>query len=440
MYTSFAISQQGESHIKANNKPCEDASGNFPVELNYDGQTYQTALAVVSDGHGGEKYFRSRFGSELAVVATHEEIIKFIQNAAERKVAFFNEEEKKNKSTMNQHMIGLEKRIITNWREQVVNHVEKNEWTTEEIEFCSQHQLKIPAKEDTVRLLSAYGTTLLATFVSEMFWFTLQIGDGAAVIIPENFNAQIAVDTDTEQGFGVTKSLCNTDAISSFRHNYGFDSLLGATVASDGIEDSFTKEQFIAFNLGNLLKNFVETPVEAEKQLTEYMPELSKKGSQDDVSIAGIFNIEAARQALPYLDVILGHSRENQRLAKEVTQLTTQIANDSYRTGQEIEALNKKIVNTERNLQSEKTEHDKTKQELATEKTGRRKAEDNYQAEQASHAKTNLELTQIRADYTAVKAVYDAVMDAVSRFQTDVTAAIKTSPKTHNGLLGLFKK
>ena len=61
MVKAFNYSCEGESH-KATGKVCQDHSLTCSVE----GLT----MAVVCDGHGGERYFRSDIGSKFAAEAT----------------------------------------------------------------------------------------------------------------------------------------------------------------------------------------------------------------------------------------------------------------------------------------------------------------------------------------------------------------------------------
>jgi serine/threonine protein phosphatase PrpC len=61
---------QGESH-KATNKVCQDYSY---VEI-----TNDLTIAVVCDGHGGERYFRSDIGSKVAAEVTAECMRLFIE-------------------------------------------------------------------------------------------------------------------------------------------------------------------------------------------------------------------------------------------------------------------------------------------------------------------------------------------------------------------------
>ena len=71
MIDSYSFSCQGESH-KADNKPCQDASFSAVYD---DG----LAIAIVCDGHGGERYFRSDVGSRMATEVISESIKTFVE-------------------------------------------------------------------------------------------------------------------------------------------------------------------------------------------------------------------------------------------------------------------------------------------------------------------------------------------------------------------------
>ena len=60
---------QGESHILSN-KVCQDSS--------YSSTSDTMSIAIVCDGHGGARYFRSDVGSRFAVDATKECVQAFV--------------------------------------------------------------------------------------------------------------------------------------------------------------------------------------------------------------------------------------------------------------------------------------------------------------------------------------------------------------------------
>jgi hypothetical protein len=96
------------------------------------------------------------------------------------------------------------------------------------------------------------------------------------------------IEEDDRLAFGRTTSLCDNDAIKNFRESFGFSKIDGFTVATDGMADSFEPEKYLQFNK-ELYHNFTTIPDKAQTELEAFLPELSERGSRDDVSIAGIF-------------------------------------------------------------------------------------------------------------------------------------------------------
>jgi serine/threonine protein phosphatase PrpC len=282
MRRSFREIAQGKSHIEKN-IPCQDAAD---VYLDSHG-TF--SIAVVADGHGGSKYFRSQTGSSLAVTVAMQSLREYHGTIARQKAAFFdrkkNPEEKKREITCS--LKQLERNIIYQWRNAVKDHLDKNPLTEREKEICKTGNIEY---DDLENLPVLYGTTLLAALISSSFWLVLQIGDGLCVVL-ENDGAKLPIKEDERLAFGRTTSLCDTEAIENFRENFGFNPIKGITVATDGVADSFEPEKYLQFNQ-ELYEKFINFSNTAKKDLREFLPELSERGSGDDVAIAGIFRIE----------------------------------------------------------------------------------------------------------------------------------------------------
>ncbi len=115
MFNGFSQSVMGASHEKTG-LVCQDSSA-FKVADNY-------AIAVVADGHGSKKHFRSHIGSKYAVESTIEAIDRFYEDADEFEANF----------PKNHKMIlrNIEKQIIANWNTKVSKHLEENPVTPEE--------------------------------------------------------------------------------------------------------------------------------------------------------------------------------------------------------------------------------------------------------------------------------------------------------------------
>ena len=79
MFNGFSHSVMGASHEKTG-LVCQDSSA-FKICDNY-------AVAVVADGHGSKKHFRSDVGSKAAVEVSIEAIEKFCENIDEFEAKF----------------------------------------------------------------------------------------------------------------------------------------------------------------------------------------------------------------------------------------------------------------------------------------------------------------------------------------------------------------
>jgi len=283
----FAVKAKGASHIEKG-LPCQDAATALTTTLASFNQTI--GIACVADGHGGSKYFRSDKGSYLAVLVTKIVLLNFYVTIAKEKAAFFdskaNSEDGRNKD-IQLKLKQLESNIIYNWSNAVLDDLKQNPLSESEVEFCKANNIDI---DDPANLLFIYGTTLLAGLVSDNFWFVIQIGDGLCVVIENQEKITVPIEEDERLVFGRTTSLCDRDAIDNFRESYGFTGIQGLTVATDGFSDSFEPEKYLQFNK-ELYEKFYHLPARAESELQAFLPELSERGSRDDVSIAGIFRI-----------------------------------------------------------------------------------------------------------------------------------------------------
>jgi len=275
----FAVKAQGTSHLEKG-MPCQDSA---VARL---GLNDTVGIACVADGHGGSRYFRSDKGSFLAVQIAEKALSNFHGTLAKEKAAFFNRKASNGNSDTLSKLKQLEGNIIYEWRNAVLKDYTENPLTDIEKEICNEN--KINLDDDPANLLFIYGTTLLAGLVSDSFWFVIQMGDGLCVVLENEESIITPIEEDERLAFGRTTSLCDNNAIKNFRESFGFSKIVGFTVATDGITDSFEPEKYIQFNKG-LFDNFTNFPERAEIELQNFLPELSGRGSRDDVSMAGIF-------------------------------------------------------------------------------------------------------------------------------------------------------
>jgi serine/threonine protein phosphatase PrpC len=262
----FALKAQGLSHIEKD-VPCQDSADAVL------GHNNTTGIACAADGHGGNKYFRSGRGSNFAV------------NIALRSLNdFYSSITKKAINDMQSKLKQLEANIIYKWRNAVMDDLKNNPLTEVETEVCNENNIQ---SDDPV----IYGTTLLAALVSDCLWFAIHIGDGLCVVLENEERIYSPIHEDERLAFGRTTSLCDNDSINNFRESYGFSRIIGITVATDGMTDSFESDKYLRFNK-ELYDKFSLFPVRAETELKDFIPKLSERGSRDDISIAGIFRMK----------------------------------------------------------------------------------------------------------------------------------------------------
>lgn len=269
------ISVRGYSHVLGE-KECQDNSISWQ-EKQYD-------AVIVCDGHGGDKYFRSAIGSAFACEAGKKMISAFMNYVLN------NDETRTSWDTL---LSQLEISVINEWNELVRQHFSDNP-------FESDARFESLKEEDKRSVCSsyvkAYGSTFIAAVLTDKYLFALKLGDGN-VCVSNGRNKACLLDkirrelSDEQLQFNLTTSLCNSDAAKSFKHCMipanKANRINGVLLSSDGVINSFsTEEAYVAF-VENVFKGFQDQKLkDAKQELADFLPELSKKGSGDDLSIA----------------------------------------------------------------------------------------------------------------------------------------------------------
>lgn len=282
---------QGESH-KADNKVCQDYSRTSSEQ--------GTTVAIVCDGHGGNRYFRSDIGAKYAAEITEESIRVFVKaidsDVFKGKpyitVGPLNELPEGYKETeIDKLFRQLFSSIIFKWNEKILEHANAtpiSEWETEHVEqkyldeFSAQNSLE-----------KIYGCTLMAFVRTKHYWFAFHIGDGKCIAFQEEPVWYEPIHWDERCFLNKTTSLCDSDALNEFRYCYQGDGGFPAAVflGSDGIDDSFGEATNMVNFYIQLAKEIVSQSKEkAERSLQETLPQLSKIGSRDDMSVACVYD------------------------------------------------------------------------------------------------------------------------------------------------------
>jgi serine/threonine protein phosphatase PrpC len=275
---TFSVTATGASHIKEE-KVCQDFA------LSSEGSDY--AVAIVCDGHGGNKYFRSNRGSRIAAEQAHTAIREFMKSR-------FAKSQQGGKvvdtllSNPETYLNQLAANIIYRWREAIAGDTKFEPFTESEKAILTPKELTAFQIEEG--WVSAYGTTLIAVVRAKEFWFGLHIGDGKCVAIDSSSEYTQPIPWDEKCFLNQTTSLCDENALSRFRYYFSKENLpIAIFIASDGVDDTFGTDEALHDFYKTILQLFsTKGKTDGVAELQTYIPQLSAKGSQDDISIAGI--------------------------------------------------------------------------------------------------------------------------------------------------------
>ncbi|MBR5513331.1 MAG: protein phosphatase 2C domain-containing protein [Ruminococcus sp.] len=287
MYKGFSYSMTGASHI-AKNKVCQDSAAHYAAK--------DFSVAVVADGHGSKKHFRSNIGSEIAVNCTLEVIKRFYADADE-----FNREFPKNHKRI---MRNIERQIISEWNTKVNEHFNLNPVTDEEkSQFTPEEFAEISVE-------SFYGTTLVAAVICKDFTFGFQIGDGSLIAVFEDGHTSMIIDYEESNPANITASMCNSNAISMFNSYYVDNKKIGAVfVSTDGLYTSFGSDlEFL--NYHTIIADQISESDAFAESVSKNIQKRTNFGTQDDISLSCVYDEEILKANS---EVIKNKIEENKR-------------------------------------------------------------------------------------------------------------------------------
>ena len=301
---SLNFSCQGESHI-ATGKVCQDYSYSNVYENG-------NAIAIVCDGHGGKRYFRSDIGAKIAAEVTEHKVKTFIEEVG---LSLLKSEPFTQHGTISEQITNqdfdktsnierafrqLFGSIIYEWNSEVLAHAKLN--PISELEKEGLEERWITEFEKNENLEKVYGCTLIVYAYTPEFWLAFQIGDGKCFACNTAGNWSEPIPWDERCFLNKTTSICDSGAIDEFRYCYEGDGHfpIAVILGSDGIDDSFGSEENQANFYVQILKSIAKTGLDATlSEIQTTLPQLSKIGSQDDMSIAMIFDSDKVCSAIP---------------------------------------------------------------------------------------------------------------------------------------------
>lgn len=299
-YRPFHMSRTGAAHIRRE-LPCQDASA---------GETYHGAvIAVVADGHGSGRHFRSDRGSAIACRVALERFRAFLDEGGQ------------DVRPMDERLDGLKRAVCAAWTAAVREDHALSPWTREELEEARAILTKeqFDALADGSDAPIAYGSTLVAAAAYDGGWAAVQLGDGCFVRVGADGVYDWPMPESAVNEGNRTASLCMREPMRDFRHCWGTDRPAGLLVYTDGIEKTFPPMGREVMSLLHWIwRNEHGGAPAREDNLARTLDMLTQRSaSGDDVSVAGIVDPQAEdREPVP------GQAQ----LRRELERLTAQIA------------------------------------------------------------------------------------------------------------------
>lgn len=303
--------RQGASH-KPQGIPCQDHARDFKDD--------KIGILALSDGHGGKKYFRSQYGSEIAVNIAEETLKEFCRdfdfqkyfsgdNPPEINLGIQDEVDVKF-NDLEFVMRHVFVHICSRWHREIERHWNENPLKEDERTYLYKEQNNSVSlyeyyfdKEDKVitkNLPSAYGCTLFGVAETiDGYWIAFQIGDGKCIAFREDGSWYEPIPWDNRCYQNLTTSLSHYGE-ESFRYAIGKGIPPAIFIASDGMDDSFAPESELAFEyairfLSNIL---LRDPDSIKVGFEKMLDDISTNLSRDDMSMGYMVWKERATSAL----------------------------------------------------------------------------------------------------------------------------------------------
>ena len=377
----FNCTYQGESH-KSTNKECQDYS------LTWQSEDRNTTIAIVCDGHGGSSYFRSATGARIAAEVTLNQIQQFLSvvNAdtfsTQSLISVGTVETIETETGINGVMRRLFESIYFHWRNAITEDGKREitKWEQTNVE-----QKYLDLLNDENRIVKAYGCTLMAYVQTKEFWFAFHLGDGKMVMLDSQFVFSQPVPWDEKCFLNKTTSLCGSEPVKDFRFCVQGNGMfpIAMFLGSDGIDDTFGDGSKLYNFYGDVIKELATQGQESvETTIKEDLPQLSKIGSQDDMSIAAVYDESKDKEAASAINnyqkklieqemqELLHQKETKESFIEDIRKKESSIPTPSF-----LESLKERIMELEEKIQNARDEYKLANQQYETTNLDKMRAE-----------------------------------------------------------------
>ena len=284
LWMPFGCSVRGASHIRRD-KENQDAFTSIQGTANPDGET--PSVVAVSDGHGGNKYFRSAVGSRVAVDCA----AKIARDSTRLSSGM----RKDDLADIVRHM---KSRYVLLWQKDVDAHIDETPFSEDELTFLRENcnQKSYDSVLNNPRF--AYGCTFLCAIAYDDLVLILQLGDGDILgLYPDNKVRELT-EPDSRNIGNETLSLCSLRDVSDIAHKIltGNEIPQLLTLTTDGVKNSYDDQSSAIdafYNIPVVLKNELsktDGDIDTVKDtIQKWLEKVTTDGAGDDVTIGVLF-------------------------------------------------------------------------------------------------------------------------------------------------------
>lgn len=274
-YRAFSRVERGYRHVKSGTV-CQD----FALATD---AAPGCSVIVVADGHGGADYFRSDRGARFIVQATAATLMEFGAETTAAQLRDLGE-----RKTL---LRALFEKILARWQECIQADLFDDPISESQMEGVSQSaRQQYLAGEGIER---AYGTTMIAALVTEHYWVGLQQGDGRCIAVRTDGTCEQPIPWDARCEANITTSICDENAADEFRHCFSENPPAAIFLCSDGVDNAYPDMDGTYGFCQALASIYLSDGRPGlERAVAEYLPGLSRRGTGDDVTVAGLLCVD----------------------------------------------------------------------------------------------------------------------------------------------------
>lgn len=285
---TFNKTVRGHNHV-LKDTVCEDFSASYVAE------EHNYKIAVVADGHGDSACFRSQIGSRLAVEITANCLKEFAEASIKENSHIINEINQP--SLRNSLMRQLTNAIVSKWYDAALEDISKQPIEEENLNDIGKYAEKYRNGENLTHI---YGTTMIAALQFSDYLILIQQGDGRCDVFYSNGNVAQPIPWDARCQGNITTSMCDEDVANGIRWtiiDLDEEDVVACYLGTDGVEDSFINNEetqegthYFYRKMSCIIMDEIDNDIDG--YLETYLSEFSANGSGDDISVAGIVNVD----------------------------------------------------------------------------------------------------------------------------------------------------